>query len=110
MSKEKAIYVLEMNNPFLGGKEEQDLSEAMDIAIKAVKDKHCKSAILIPDGATNGDMIKAMFPNARVSNTFPTLGNDIIYYIFIEEVNGITNEMRVMKSWWNAPYKGGKEE
>lgn len=83
MSEEKAIYVLEMNNPFLGGKEEHDLSEAMDIAIKAIKDKRCESAILIPDGATNGDMIKAIFPNG--TNIF-----DI--------------------DWWNAPYKEDRRE
>jgi hypothetical protein len=83
MSEEKAIYVLEMNNPFLGGKEEQDLSEAMDMAIKALEGKHYERAILIPNGATNGDMIKAMFPEG--TNIF--------------DIN-----------WWNAPYEGGKEE
>jgi hypothetical protein len=98
MSEEKAIYVLEMNNPFLGGKEEQDLSEAMDIAIKAVKDKHCKSAILIPDGATNGDMIMAMFPNAKAN-------------VFAKEVGvkGLDAYSTFTKKWWNSPYEGGKE-
>ncbi len=85
MSKEKAIYVLEMNNPFLGGKEEQDLSEAMDMAIKALEGKHYERAILIPNGATNGDMIKAMFPHD---------------YIKIYD--------RSVSSWWNAPYERGE--
>lgn len=45
------------------------------------------NAIPIPDGATNGDMIKAMFPKD---------------YIKIYD--------RSVSSWWNAPYEGGKEE
>ena len=61
------------------------------------------------EGATNGDMIKAMFPNARVSSIFPSFNDDEVYYVPIEKVNGVTNEMRVMKSWWNAPYKKGCE-
>ena len=41
----------------------------------------------IPGGATNGDMIKALFPNLGINS--PLKCND-------------TN-------WWNAPYKGGQE-
>lgn len=68
------------------------------------------NAIPIPEGATNGAMIKAMFPNARVSEIFPSFNGDEVYYVSIEKFNGITNEMRVMKSWWNAPYKVEGEE
>ena len=63
----------------------------------------------IPEGATNGDMIKAMFPNASVSEKFPIGNYDEVYYVFIEFTDGVINEMRVMKSWWNAPYKGVEE-
>lgn len=63
------------------------------------------NVIEVPEDATNGDMVKAMFPNTSVCNTFPSLNNDEVYYIFISETNGATNEMRVMKSWWDAPYK-----
>jgi len=43
----------------------------------------------IPDNATNGDVIKAMFPN---DNTVKVM------------------EVRMKSDWWNAPYqKGGKE-
>ena len=61
-------------------------------------------AILIPKGATNGDMIKAMFPNAEISLLksehektkvavewkFEPLPN--YYNLFFED-------------WWNAPYR-----
>ena len=63
----------------------------------------------IADNLTNGDVIKAMYPNARVGEIFPACNSDEVYYVFIEKVNGVTNEMRVMKSWWNAPYKAESE-
>lgn len=66
--------------------------------------------IPIPEGATNGDMIKAMFPNARVSEIFPSCNGDEVYYVSIEKFNCVTNGMRIMKSWWNAPYKRESEE
>ena len=47
------------------------------------------NAIPIPDGATNGDMIKAVFPL------------EVWLQMKAREFN---------KSWWNAPYEGGKEE
>jgi hypothetical protein len=46
----------------------------------------------LPDGATNGDMIKAMFPNLANSN--------------LELIDVLLNT----KSWWNSPYKKEVEE
>lgn len=68
------------------------------------------NAIPIPEGATNGKMIKKMFPNARVAETIISVNYDEVYYVPIDKFNGVTNEMRVMKSWWNAPYKTESEE
>ncbi len=59
----------------------------------------------IPEGATNGDVVKVMFPNARVVEIYPSFNGDEVYYVLIKKFNGITNEMRVLKSWWNEPYK-----
>jgi hypothetical protein len=61
------------------------------------------SAIPIPEGATNGDMIKAMFPNAKVRT---------IYYTYFVEVkleyhSQYDPGLLFDKKWWNAPYKGG---
>lgn len=84
MTKDQAIYVLEMNNPFMGGEEQRNLSEALDIAMKAIEDKHYERAIFIPDGATNGDMIKDIFPS------------EVWLQMKAREFN---------KTWWNAPYK-----
>lgn len=53
-----------------------------------------------PEGATNGDMIRAIFPSASETDHFNSpIGN--IIYIRLEEYQ----EMRVQQDWWNAPYK-----
>jgi hypothetical protein len=62
--------------------------------------------ISIPEGATNGDMIKAMFPDAKVNNT---------KYSYVVEVklpyhSKYDTGLLFDKDWWNAPYKRGREE
>ena len=59
--------------------------------------------VLVADNATNGDVIKAMFPDAEVTDHFisGTIGK-IIYVRLVEY-----QEMRVQEDWWNALYKGG---
>ena len=46
---------------------------------------------LIPDNATNGDVIKIMFPDLVNSNM-----------VLVDVLNNA-------KSWWNAPYKTYKK-
>jgi hypothetical protein len=55
--------------------------------------KHNPRIIEIPKNATNGDVIKALFPNVSVC-----------------EHNGgatysVNNEYKFNATWWNAPYK-----
>ena len=49
------------------------------------------NAIIIPKGATNGDMIKAMFPNELLTSITSTLWWG--------------DNMSFNKDWWNAPYR-----
>ena len=46
----------------------------------------------IKEGATNGDMIKIMFPNELLTSVTSTLWWG--------------DNMSFSKDWWNAPYKG----
>lgn len=56
----------------------------------------------IPDNATNGDIIKAMFPNCKI-----ILDNEgLIGLRPIGEVWIVW----FTQSWWNAPYKAESEE
>lgn len=58
--------------------------------------------LYIPDNATNGDMIKALFPNAS-----RTAEND--NYVYIENLDSyIPHEF--FSNWWNSPYKRGDME
>lgn len=55
------------------------------------------NGIPIPDNATNGDVIKAMFTNSE----YEILDNTVI--------TEIDNGLWFTLDWWNAPYqKGGK--
>lgn len=58
------------------------------------------NAIVIPDNVTNGDMIKAVFPNAMVYNAGIAMDVE-----FLEDEEHWFN-----KDWWNAPYKAESEE
>lgn len=62
------------------------------------------NAIIIPEGATNGDMIKAMFPNVEVDNAEVELGGKYItLWLNKNKWEDIDYD------WWNAPYKGVEE-
>lgn len=58
----------------------------------------------IPDNATNGDIIKAMFPNAKTWE----VTRDDIHCAFID-FKDICEIKSFPLSWWNAPYKGVEE-
>ena len=55
--------------------------------------------IEVPKGATNGDMIKAMFPSGKYGT------NGVFVHVFIDN-----QTMSFDLSWWNAQYKRGLEQ
>jgi len=58
------------------------------------------NAIVIPDNATNGDVIKAVFPNIEFTEFYRDyLGSDKHARF------GSRREMDVDINWWNAPYE-----
>jgi hypothetical protein len=64
-----------------------------------------ESSISIPSGATNGDVIKAVFP--RIKHSF----TDKDSKVYILEPNDIlTPILTAFDSWWNAPYREGDAE
>lgn len=71
--------------------------------IKRIQNALTVNAIPIPDGATNGDMIKAMFPNALISKDIDC------YVVEIEYDNWDSSFKRTYpQDWWNAPYERGE--
>lgn len=85
-------------------KYESDLIKAYDdvsMEFEVLNKQPTVKAIIIPEGATNGDMIEAMFPNAQV-----TRENDT--YIYVENIDSYL-PLEIFKPWWNAPYKAESE-
>ena len=66
-------------------------SKGLEDAIDIIYDTPTVNAIVIPDNATNGDVIKALFPNEELFEQ----GYASTYY----------GCMRFDTDWWNAPYK-----
>ena len=54
------------------------------------------NAIPIPENATNGDVIKAMFPNLKISEPPTRIG--------VKEISTY-----VQTDWWNAKFEGVSE-
>jgi hypothetical protein len=84
--------------------------ESYDKALNGIINcKECFDAIVygkpIPDNATNGDVIKTIFDNDKVSEFMG-------YVRIMARVGNWFNDGIVAefdKDWWNAPYqKGGK--
>lgn len=82
-------FALDKQEPLLCGNYERETAEMFLSAFE--------KATVIPDDATNGDMIKAMFPNEEVVET----DSACVYY---------GAKMRFDKVLWNAPYQKGAEE
>ena len=59
--------------------------------------------IVIWKGVTNGKVMKAVFPKAKVSRYIDEYERPSDYLIHIDDETYFTKE------WWNAPYKGGAE-
>lgn len=72
----------------------------------------CKivDATIIPDNATNGEVIMAMFPDAEVVEVKYYDGIVSHYQVDFGEVNGNQNIVNFKADLWNAPYKKGTEE
>lgn len=56
----------------------------------------------IPNNATNGDIIKALFPYVNVKDS-----GTIYYSVNIEDLSSDKelNTVGFRKDWWNAPWK-----
>lgn len=72
---------------------QEDCAMLLDLEALAVIDKHRKggaetvNAISIPKGATNGEIIQALFPN----------------------IDKVFSNVIDLNLWWNAPYKAESE-
>lgn len=68
-----------------------------------------RNGVILPDNATNGDVIKAMFPNCKDWKAKLEDNDGEVYEVhFVQLPNSLTVN-KYEESWWNAPYKGGQD-
>jgi len=75
-----------------------------DIVEEMVGETPTANVIPIPEGATNGDMIKAMFPKCQDRKARFEEDGEVYEVHFVH----LWDSMAVNKydeNWWNAPYK-----
>jgi len=72
---------------------------AIHSAIEELEQESCENCIKISEGMTNGDMIKAMFPNLNFKETKD------FFERWIMNGGGI----RCYIDWWNNPYRKEQE-
>ena len=94
VSREQALLSLTGKN--LNTKSADELIALFDKRIKALP----PVTPTFPKGATNGDMIKAMFPYGK----YGTNGNEV--HVYGVGGNGC---LVFTLDWWNTPYKRGAE-
>ena len=67
-----------------------------------ILDDNIYNAIIIPDNATNGDMIQNMFPNIKVEYIKKLSGMN---YYEVSGMDAFGSTKTFYEDWWNAPYK-----
>ena len=117
ISREAAIDSIYKNH--MNGKEgvKQDLenlcgsavcfSETLQDAVESIEELPTVPAILIPDNATNGDMIKTLFADNFTINEYLNDTRGLIGEVHL--CHGRDLLVQFDKGWWNAPYKAEKE-
>ena len=74
----------------------EDVANAVDDEVIA---ESCPIKAEIPKDATNGDVIKVMFPWIAQEKDYKDLRVSVL-------PKGFEKHMRFDMSWWNAPWKG----
>lgn len=64
----------------------------------------------IPENATNGDMIKALFPTCKFDNALPFTDGRWETVEFETDSKYKPTQLRTYDNWCNSPYKRGDME
>lgn len=105
MNKEELI----RNLKYTEKKHRNDIVNTFDTDISIMCSdvlKVLENCIEIPDGTTNGDMIKVMFPDAEIKEIRGTFEGNLLGYR--TWLGGRSQDF--LLDWWNEPFKRGEEE
>lgn len=75
---------------------------------KNYKDCILRDMIQIPQNATNGDVIKAMFPQIEVEHN--NSGIHDLMNVYNLDSNKVQFPTPLFTDWWDAPYKSESED
>ena len=75
------------------------MAEVIKVANIGDNDIHIHNAIIIPKGATNGDMIMTVFPDAKIQGVEGLEG----FQCAAVSIGLGTSYFAL--DWWNAPYR-----
>ena len=99
MTNEEAVAILE-NAIKKPNTRDGYLGQALTMAIEALKQQNFKDK-------TNGDVIKAMFPNVRILD----MSEVGVVQLVWEGIDVFLGESRNFScEWWNSPYKESDKE
>lgn len=76
-----------------------DRSEEV-VRVRAIEHAQTIDAVVIPKGATNGDVIKLVFPNIEIADT------EVLKHVYTSVPYGelVGANIDCMRDWWNARY------
>lgn len=109
IDENKVMTKLSHTEPLDGGDNTKERYRYMQwmADVNAIKELKPEKAIVIPEGATNGDMMKTMFPNINFCDMAYT-----VHATTNVTSNGVKGGISYdfWKEWWNAPYRVEREE
>ena len=79
------------------------ITDDEELIINALNSLPTADVIPIPMGATNGDMVKSLFPSERGEQYIHMTPTHLMY-------DGLDYLKEFRKEWWNAPYDVGGDE
>ena len=110
MNLNEIIKIIEDVYHTLDGDIDEMFANEANLLAKALKELYKMQkadVIVIPEGATNGDIVKAMFP----MYTEVMKHNRTYFEILSKDRHAIPHiKGDASVEWWNAPYKGDNNE
>ena len=83
------------------------LAHAEGAKVKPIEVFREVNAVEIPENATNGDVIKALFPQMGVNEDWKATRSG---QILSKDKKYVDISFACTSDWWNAPYKKGSED
>lgn len=82
------------------------LQKRIELNVSSEVDQIIAKGTPLPENATNGDVIKALFPNAIYTHVNKLSGMN---FMRVKGLDAFGFDTDFYDEWWNAPYKAESE-